>query len=237
MNSSTESTQGVQAAEPEKLKPQVSLLSLLLLIAACGVWVAYWKATRDIANIEAPLQGLRLIARELVIEDPNQIAAVKRFPGTYGQKVMDIYIPELAGKDFVLRLAMDDIPISKNFQADKFEALKESVLKPGKHEVEIRYDKDAQQAVLTILVDGEVAIEEKRAKDWVNSGGHSSSSSVESSSKSFENDEIIQLLHLRFMLEGKTKGTFSTPKTPGPGISVWIEAVEDSVSAEQRRGD
>jgi len=196
------------------------------MIAACGVWFAYWKASVDITEIQAPLQGLRLIARELIVEDPKQLAAVKRFKRLYDQNIIDLYLPELDGKHFELRLAMDELPVSKDFKPEKFVPLKRAILDPGKHVLEYQYDDGAEHAVLTVLVDGEKVIEEIRAKDWIKSGGSSSQSSVESLSKSFESDEIVQVIHLRFMTEEKPKGTFSTPKTPCPGISLWIEAID-----------
>ena len=222
------STRLVDTTDRRKTKLQVSLWSLLLLIATCCVWIGFWKARSDTAKVESRLVGLRLIARELVIDDPNKVAAIERYSSFYGQKIMELYIPELDGKHFEMRLAMDKIPQSNNFEPNQLETLKRVVLKPGKHVVEFQYDV-GEQAVLTVHVDGETAIQEIRPKDWKSkSGGHTISSSVKPESKSFENDEIVQLIYRRFLTKEKPKGSFSAPDGPGAGIALWVQAFADS---------
>ena len=209
-------------------KLQVSLLSLLLLIAACGIWIAYRKAVADIAGLEQQLAGLRRIARELIVEDPKQIAAVKRLPQMYNENIWDVYIPEIQGKHFELRLAMDDVPSTNQRESFQLEPLKQAILMPGKHAIELRYNaKDSQEnAVLTVLVNGETVIEEIRPEDWVDSSGSSSSSSVGSKSKSFDIDKPVCLRNTRFTVTQKN-GITRAPQEPGPGILLWIEMDSD----------
>ena len=103
---------------------------------------------------------------------------------------------------------------------------KKTIVQPGTHKIEYTYDKGEHDAVLEILVDGEVVIREIRPKDWVNSSGSPSTSSIPSVSQSFDADAVLQLLHLRFSVAGKKKGTYRTPTGPSAGISIWIQAVD-----------
>ena len=215
----------------QKRKLQVSIWSLLLLIAACGIWIAYRKSVTDIAKFEKRLTGLRWIARELIVEDPQQLAAVKRLPKLLGENIWDVHIPEIQGKHFDMRLIMDDVPTNSQSESVQLEPLKHAVLMPGKHAIELRYKAKESQgnAILTVLVDGETVIEEIRLEDWVDSSGSSSSSSVGSNSLSFDNEQILHLLKLRFTIKQKNGGRTATQK-PGPGIFLWIEMVSDDKS-------
>lgn len=213
---------------------QVSLRGLLLLIAACGIWIAYFKTSSDVLTIQDELSRLRYLARELLIEDPSQLAAVQRGP-MYKQQVWEVYVPKLDGKHFEIRLLMDDIVVTNTFKWNQISPLKQAVLAPGKHTIEHQYYSRSEQknAVLKVLVDGETVIKETRPSDPGDSGRFIISSSVGSESKSFKNDEIVRLYHLRFRAISKD-GSSSVPKNPRPGILLWIEAVDNAEEVAEK---
>ena len=90
-----------------------------------------------------------------------------------------------------------------------------------------------KNAVLKVLVDGETVIKETRPSDPGDSGRFIISSSVGSESKSFKNDEIVRLYHLRFRAISKD-GSSSVPKNPRPGILLWIEAVDNAEEVAEK---
>ena len=224
----------VDPTDRQRPKLQVSLSSFLLLIATCCVWIGYWKVHSDTLKLEPRLARLRTIARELVVGDPKKLAAIERRGCVSGQKIMELYVPELDGKHFEMRLAMDNIPSLKDFKANQIEPLKRAVLKPGKHFVKYRYGIEDEQAVVAVDVDGETVIQEiRQKKDWSHTCARSLSLSVTYESKSFENNEIVQLVHRLFRTEKTKNGSFTLPLEPGPGISLWVQTIADSVEDEK----
>ena len=205
---------------PRKRRFQVNLLTILLLVLVCAVWIAYRGARVESQAMETQLASLRLIARELVIENPAEFAVVSRLPKFYNEKIWDVYVPKAHGKVARLAVAMDLIAAVHSKKIGDEKPLKWIKLKPGKHSIQLIYDVD-DTAHLTVLVDEEVAIEIVRPQDWVKSGSSSSKGGI-ALSKSFPVDNGLLLHRRRFDIR-RPRGTPSAHKELGPGIMLWIE--------------
>lgn len=201
-----------------KRRVQFNLLSILLFICVCAVWIAYGSVYQETRKIEQQLPGLRAIARELIVEDPNQFAVVTRLPTMYGELIWDIYVPDLPDRTVTIEVAMDEIPY-RSKDASVMSSLKSARLDPGKHKIELLYQVD-EVAKLTVLIDDEPAIEIERAKDWIDSTGHSSDSGVSALSQSYPVDKAISLHRRRFSLQGNANGGSDESDS---GIWLWID--------------
>ena len=72
---------------------QFGLRSIFLATAAIAVWVAVYANNRENAMLESRIASLRPLARELVVEDPTQIAVVKLDEVWYGENIWDVHLP------------------------------------------------------------------------------------------------------------------------------------------------
>lgn len=96
-------------------RPQLSLTTLLLLVAAVATLVAYWQANDSVVAQKARLAVLRPLTQELVIHDASKITAVRRLPEFFAECVWDVHIPVGNG----LRLILDGKTVYE-FQAGKY---------------------------------------------------------------------------------------------------------------------
>gem|GEM_PF-3950015 len=204
----------VAKAPASKTRIQFNLLSILLLLTACAVWSAYRSVYLETREIQKQLPGLRFIARELVIENPNDFAAVQQLPTRFGEMVWHVYVPEVRDRTAQIAVAMDKIP--KDRRVSEMAPLKTAPLEPGKHEIQLLYEVD-EAANLTVFVDDKPALEIERAKDWIKSLGNSSSSDVGVISKPYGLDHPFALLRRHFSLPKKDRRP-----SDGPGILLWI---------------
>lgn len=203
---------------PRKPRVQFNLLSILLLLSACAVWSAYRSVYLETREIQEQLPGLRKIARELAIENPDEFAAVKQLPTRYDELVWRVFVPKLQGKTAQVAVVMDDIAEDRLANAIEITPLKTAPLAAGEHEIQLMYEV-SESAKLTVLIDQEPAIEIVRAKDWVKSIGHSTSSEVGDVSKSYAVDRSLELHRRRFSLKRNVR----ISDEPGPGILLWID--------------
>ena len=94
------------------------------------------------------------------------------------------------------------------------------LLAPGKHKVELLYERENKTELLTLLVDDEAAIAIKKPMDW-QPGGSSTGASQITTSVSKATDKPFTIFRRRYQLK-------KTPNLPAqqetlPGILVWVE--------------
>ena len=93
--SNSESTGPAEQTSPSpSTRKQFSLSTVLLLIMSIAIWIAYRNARNESIAIQSMLPGLRDIARELVIENPEQMSIVTRLPTKFQEFIWDVYVPE-----------------------------------------------------------------------------------------------------------------------------------------------
>lgn len=199
-------------------RAQFSLLTILLLIASAAVWMAFYSVSQDVQRMHSQLPGLRDVARELVIKDTQQYAAVFKAPTRWNEFIWNVYLPpvESPQKSYKLCLAMDEID-----ETGLVDALASVAVGAGTHEIELRYQREKEQARLEVLVDGKPVTDEARPLDW-ESGSGSSGASQMTTSISQSVDEPLVLFRRRFMRK-TSKQRSSVPNEPSEGILIWID--------------
>lgn len=214
---------------------QVSLSTILLVTAVIAIWIAYSNALKETERLEARMPGLRLLAGELQIDDPREFAIVQRLPTKYDELIWDVHVPDLtlpgsnksAGTQ--LCLALDSIPKEVG-RSESLLPLQVVSLTPGRHAIELTYERGEETAELIVLVDGEPQIIVTRPKDWESGKGWSSySSNSFTVSESYALDEPLMLLSRRFMRD-IGNGTSSSPDEPCEGIALWVRRAEPAAA-------
>ena len=222
-------TSELQEARPRRrrFRLQWSLQTLLLLTAAVAVWVAYVRLRQQIPRLEQEIDSLGQMARELIVEDEEQIAVVMLPPMWYGESRWEIYLPE---GEYVMRLGtrqIDDQLTSLVLGPDKERfppAVGETPIGAGHHRIELMRSEEWRGREITVLLDDRPVIEAEEEPDW-NTGGTSTGASEIGDCVQRPAHEPLVLYRRRFYLRQKG-GQYVAPKGPAKGLMLWIEPVE-----------
>ncbi|NND96050.1 MAG: hypothetical protein HKN47_01835 [Pirellulaceae bacterium] len=204
---------GSETKTQRRRKPQVALSTILLVVAACAVWFSIYRNDQRFQSLSSQLRGLKAVSRELTVLDPNQFAAVKKIPTRFGECIMEVYVPR--GAQYEICLALDDIDESGFVQP-----VSRAPISAGEQSIEIRYEKEPDESTVMVLRNGEVAMQQTRAKNWEPRVGSSGSSPIDAC-KQYHPDEPLTLFRKRFMVTN-AKRRLNVPKGPAKGILVWI---------------
>lgn len=113
-------------------RTRFSLLTVMLLVSAVATWTARFRTINDTKRLNQVLPAMRVFARELVVRDENEIAAILK-PITWPENCYwDIHVP--GEKKYSLQLAIDPITSNENL------GVVEIVLPPGRHQVWLKVD-------------------------------------------------------------------------------------------------
>jgi hypothetical protein len=213
---SIESTSSKEAeTAPRRSRWQFSLRMILLLTAAVGVWTAEIANRYEIQSLEKRINAMRPLARELIINDRNQIAVVKLEEHWYDANEWRVYLPP---GEYQLRLATQDIP-SQGFPSPQQTAL----LKSGEFELSIMQKKQTDGHRVQVLKDGAVFMTADEPKNW-DPGVGSSGGGQFSNSVQLKPSEPVVLFRRRFS-QPAGKGSSTTPMEPCAGVMLWIEPI------------
>lgn len=204
---------GTTARSPAGGPWQIRLRTLLLLLAAVAVWLAYRSNRGQIEFLESRIAALQPLARELIIDDESQIAVVKLAELWYDENEWQVYLPE--GR---YRLSLATRRIEERGLAP---AASTAWLPAGTHHVvlEQRRREDAWQIVVT--ADGKPLCAVEEPKDWNSSHG-STGGGEYSLSRQEPCDQPVVLFRRRFH-QADGRGGSTTPPGPTEGILLWIE--------------
>ena len=192
---------------------QWNIATLLLLMAVVGVWTGYFRMKSETARMDAELDSLRQLARELVVNDPNQYAIVERHEEWYGDHVWDVHIPD--GSLYLLKLATREID-PKNFpETEHFVELA-----AGQHVISLEKTLSGKDMSARAIVDGELAVGVSESGDWSPEDGFSWGGSFHRSTQA-PCDKPLELIRIRFHKPG-VRGT-GMPDEPYNGVLLWIE--------------
>lgn len=205
-----------EAISPSTENPnrlQVSLSTLLLLIATVAIWFGYWSVSRELQRLQSQMPGLLSLSRELEVIDPSQSAVVARLPEWLGESIWDVYLPP--DRQFELCLALDEV--SEDSLAVP---LHRCPIESGYRTIELKYETPRAESIASLLVDEQVVIEETRPPDWEPRRGSRGGSSI---SKSRQLDPALPMVlyRKRFRVPGVTSPARN--ESPTQGILVWIE--------------
>ncbi len=209
--------------------PRLTLAHLLLLTAVIAIAVAYYSTHQKLATTRTAVRNMRQLTRELIVDDPNKIAAIERVPTLPDENIIDIYIPltDETNLGHELRLALDGI-VGQETGGEEFPVpLDQYPLMPGRHVVEIRHIKADSKAPasmhrIEILLDDQVVMEHTRNLSWMTADGWTSMGLL-TESHTFNPSQPAQL-HRRRSNEPTFRGGFrSVPSSePANGILLWI---------------
>ncbi len=210
----SESGSNEAAPHERRVVLQWSLKTLFLLTAVVAVWVAYLHFCYKTPRLKRRIATMQGLACELVINDRQQIAAV-RLPQMWskGQR-WDVYLPR--GR-YVIRLATREVG-----EEQLAPVVEEKPILAGRHQIElIRSEEDGGRRI-TVLVDGQGVIDSEEDASW-NPGRGSGGTGV-SRTNGKDAAEPLILSRDRFY-QPITEGTSQTPEGPANGILLWIEQI------------
>lgn len=224
------------SAEPEPdatarrrrwFRVQLSLRTLVLLVAAFAVWTSYGLDRGRIARLNDRIARSRPLVRELVIDDDQKIAVVRIEPLWMDENRWDVYLPE--GTSYRLCLATQDI--DQNGLAPEFVS---EPLSPGRHSLSLEQIGDGRNIPwnITAILDGGPRLTIEEPAVWNPNHGSSGGGQFDQSSQLPE-DEPVVLFRRRFMQSNAPNWTVSNG--PTEGILLWIEpAPQPSASSGTR---
>ena len=192
---------------------QFSLRMILLLMAAVGVWTAEIGNRRAIPQLAQRIKVMRPLARELRIEDPEQIAVVKCQELWYDDNEWEIYLPE--GK-FQLSLATHEV------DAEGVAAPVKTVPLPvGKFRLSVVQEKLDAGWRVRVLRDGEELFVVDEPSEWY--PGHGSAGGGQFTlAEQLRPDSPVVLFRRRFTRPISATSS-QVPTGPCEGVLLWIE--------------
>ncbi|QDV35152.1 hypothetical protein ElP_30550 [Tautonia plasticadhaerens] len=181
----------------------------MLLVAAVAVWTSYAVDRNRIATLERRIARDRPLVRELVVEDPRRLAAVKRETTWLGENRWEFYLPEGGHR---LCLATREIP-----QAGLAAEGASLPLRPGRHVVVLETVDGAPLQRVVATLDGRhrLELEKPHAMGY---GSESPADQVPSAPP-----DVPLVLHRLRYNQPLGQGRSGTPPGPTDGILLWIE--------------
>ena len=200
------------------------LLTLILLVAATASWTAYVRQRENIRRLEVSLGSLREVARELVVEDHSQYAAVRMLELSMEDFRWKVHLP--AGHRYTLQMALHEID-SENFPPIDASAR----IAPGVYAVELRYDQPTKgQWKVVVLVDGKPVIEADPGAAWSPAGSSSGGTHFDKNAQQ-PLDKPLVLFRRRF--HGPAMNSISSATGPSDGVLLYIEASSERREARK----
>jgi hypothetical protein len=202
---------------------QWNIATLLLLMTAVGIWTSYLRVRSDTDRMDAELDSLRQLTRELVVNDPAQYSIVERHEEWHGDHVWDLHLPE--GSRYVLKLATREIAeklMVRGKPRDDFPDTGHVLeLAAGKHVISLEKTLSAENASARAVVDGELALKVSESSDWCPGSSFGFGGSYNRSTQA-PLDQPLELIRIRFykQLGG---GSSKAPDEPYNGVLLWIE--------------
>lgn len=122
----------------KKPRQQLSITTLFLLVAIIAAWLTYLRTTDELVTVRGQLAVLRPLTHELIVDDIQQVVAVRRLAALMGESIWDIHIPRGETKALVL----DGQAIAQ--------------IQAGKHSLELRAIGHPSGEEGTLYLDGRV---------------------------------------------------------------------------------
>jgi hypothetical protein len=216
-NEPADSTSAASVRGPRRW--QVRLHTAFLLVAAIGVWMAYFVNRRHNSTIQARIHVLAPLAHELEIDDPKKIAVVKMEEYWMGDNRWELYLP-----DGPRRLCLATRGISDKGFPD---APKAAPLAAGRHIIMLDPGKHDNGWRVRVLCDDKEVLSVDEPKEW-NPDSGSTSVGQSSPSEQLPPENPVVLLRCRFT---RRKDAFSMFEPAAEGTLLWIERVASAGKA------
>ena len=199
------------AARPIKGRWQVGLRTLFLLIFAVAAWLGVVRNREKTRDMESRLDTLRLLARELEVDDPGQIAVVEKVAQWMDEDRWEVYLPPGSYRICMATRQVGDSGFPP--------VMKSVAILPGRHRLALdeRTEKTSWKGVLSC--DGVERLVIEEPKEFPGNG--SSSDGEFSISEQVPANEQVVLARTRFANE--SSGLTIKPGASSDGLMLWIE--------------
>jgi hypothetical protein len=193
---------------------QFNLRTLFLLTAAVAVWIGHAKNHYENVNLANQIEAMRPLARELMIDDPDQIAVVKCDEHWYDQNEWRVHLPT---GSYRLCLA------TKEVDTGGLATINKSIpIESGTHELALEQKQAVDKSwFIIVTVDGAEVLRASEPTAW-NTGHGSSGGGDFSRSTQIAPEKPVVLFRRRFMVKTVPSG-YSIPMGPCDGLLLWIE--------------
>ena len=187
------------------------------MTAVIAVWMTVLINREKNKALEAQIATMRPLARELVIDDPNQIAVVKREELWFDDNRWDLHLPAGQYRLCVATREIDQTGFAPVVKSKRIEA--------GRHGLELKQQQTGTGWQVNVIQDGANRLSLEEPKEWDPKSGWSGGGQY-SLSTQLPADQPVVLLRRRFMRPvGTSKTQTAPPRVPCEGILLWIEPV------------
>jgi hypothetical protein len=199
------------AARPKKGRWQVGLRTLFLLIFAVAAWLGVLRNREKTRDLESRLGVLRSLARELEVDDPGRIAAVRKLDQWISEDRWELYLPPGS-----YRVCM----ATRRLNTTGFPPVMKSVpISPGRHRLALDQRNDGTSWKGVFTCDGAELLTIVEPKEFPGAG---TSSSIDiTTSEQFPTDAPLVLARHEF--SNSSSGTTTNPNALSDGLMLWIE--------------
>jgi hypothetical protein len=215
--SSAEASSG-DATAPRRGRWQVGIRTLVLLTAACAVWLTFFVNRRHNAMLESRIRAMTPLAHELSVEDEKKIAVVKLDELWMDDNQWDLHLPPRAYRVCVA---------TREITGGTFPpAAKSAALRPGRHRLVLVQERKDAMYHISVVCDGTPLVTVDEPKEW-NPGVGSAGGGEFSTNQQMAADKPLVLYRKRFM-HPTTKRFSTVPVGPSEGLMVWIEPLPEA---------
>ncbi len=200
------------ADPPIRRRWQIGMRTLFLLICAVAVWLGVVMNREKTRAMQARLDVIRSLARELEVEDPARIAIVKKQDQWMDEDRWDLYLPEGSYRICMATREVGDTGFAP--------VIKSVPIAPGRHRLALdqRTQGKVWRAVLTCDGSEQLTIEEPETF----TGDSSTNSNEVSISEQFPPERPVVLSRRQFS-DSKSGVGSGAPNGKSDGLMVWIE--------------
>jgi hypothetical protein len=192
---------------------QFGLRSAFLITAAIAAWTAVYVNHREIGRLRTRILTMRPLARELVVDDPDQTAVVKLDEMWYDENRWDVHLP--AG-DYRLCIATRGID-----QGGTAEPRSSAPIAAGRHRLSLDQIQEGDDRRLIVSCDGAKLLETVEDYDKKSFSGWSSHGEFTISVQRPVAEPLF--LFRRQYFVPRTGDSSSATEGPSDGVLLWIE--------------
>lgn len=220
---------GQPVPRPRRKRWQVGLPSLLLVMAAIAVWMAFFINRGQNVRLESRIVALRAMVHELDIADQRKIAVVKLEEYWYDENRWDLYLPEGPYQLCVATRGIGNVGLAS--------VVKSSPVEAGRHRLTLDQRRHNVLWRVTVTWDGAELLTVEEPKEW-DPGSGSMNEAEYSTSQQLAPDKPVVLFRRRFMRRDAKGRTSSLGDEPAEGVLLWIERLNGSKAGKgMRTGD
>jgi hypothetical protein len=185
------------------------------MTAAIAAWTAVFVNRRESEQLRTRIQAMRPLARELVVDDPDQTAVVKLDEPWLDEDAWDLYLP--AGR---YRVCLATRGIDRDGKA---QAKASAPIAPGRHRLTFEQIQNAEARRLTLSCDGARLLETVEDYDKKSFSAWSSHGEFTISIQRPADEPLFMFRRQYFV--PRTGNSSSVTEGPSDGVLVWIERI------------